>query len=66
MIAEPRGNQNHQENLRPVAEHRSVAKWLILVGTVGWVLFVNVVFYLQLWKQYGAEIRTLVQHLIGE
>ena len=43
----------------------SVRTLLLMLLTLGWVLFVNVAFYVQLWKQYGAEVLALVQRLIG-
>ena len=43
----------------------SVRTLLLTLLALGWVLFVNVVFYVQLWKDYGPEVMGLLRRLFG-
>ena len=43
----------------------ALKRQLISIGLIGWVLFVNVVFYRRLWDGYGSEVVSLVQRVIA-
>lgn len=48
-----------------IQSDRSVKTLLLTMLILGWVLFVNIVFYVQLWKEYGQEVMDLLQRLFG-